>query len=44
MPQDEFERFLKAYGQYMDLVYIARHNTMIREELNRLLMLVELLK
>jgi hypothetical protein len=44
MPQDEFERFLKAYGQYMDLVYIARHNTMIREELHKILMLVELLK
>jgi hypothetical protein len=44
MPQDEFEKFLKAYGQYMDLVYIARHNTMIREELHKILMLVELLK
>ena len=44
MPQDEFERFMKDFGNCVDMIYLARHNPMIREELNRLLMLVELYK
>jgi hypothetical protein len=44
MPQDEFERFLKDYANCIDMMYLARHNPMIYEELHRLLMLVGLYK
>jgi hypothetical protein len=44
MPQDDFERFLRDFNHSVDMYRLARENPMIREELNRLLMLVELLK
>lgn len=44
MPQDEYERFLQNWGQYIDLMYVAKHNPMIREEFHKFLMLVNLLK
>ena len=44
MPQDDFERFLTDFNHSVDMYRLARENPMIREELNRLLMLVELYK
>lgn len=44
MPQDEYERFLENWRSYIDLMYVASYNPMIKEELNKLIMLVHLLK
>ena len=44
MPKDEYERFLLNWRQYLDLMYVAKYNPMINEELNKIHMLVQLLK
>ena len=44
MPQDEYERFLLNWGQYIDIMYVSQNNPMIREEFHKLHMLVQLLK
>lgn len=44
MPQDEYERFLLNWGQYIDIMYVSQDNKMIREEFHKLHMLVQLLK
>lgn len=44
MPQDEFERFMLNWRQYIDIMYVSNHNPMIREEFHKLHMLVQLLK
>ena len=44
MPQDEFERFMLNWRNYIDMMYVAQNNSMIREEYHKLLMLVQLLK
>lgn len=44
MPRDEFERFLQNWSNYIDLMYVAKHNQMIGEEYHKLQMLVQLLK
>ena len=44
MPKDEFERFLQNWNQYIDLMYVAKYNTMIGEEYHKLQMLIQLLK
>jgi hypothetical protein len=44
MPRDEYERFLANWSNYIDLMYVAKYNIMIREELHKLHMLVQLLK
>ena len=44
MPQDDFERFLRDFNHSLDMYRLARANPMIREELDKLLMLVELYK
>jgi hypothetical protein len=44
MPQDEYERFLLNWSNYIDLMYVSNNNPMIREEFHKLHMLVQLLK
>ena len=44
MPQDEYERFMLSWRNYIDLMYVANENPMIREEFHKLHMLVQLLK
>lgn len=44
MPRDEYERFLIGWSNYIDLMYVANHNPMIREEFHKIHMLVQLLK
>jgi len=44
MPRDEYERFLANWSNYIDLMYVANHNPMIREEFHKIHMLVQLLK
>lgn len=44
MPQDEYERFLHNWRNYIDLMYVSNHNPIIREELEKLIMLVNLLR
>jgi hypothetical protein len=44
MPKDEYERFLQNWYQYLDLMYVSKYNQMVNEELNKIHMLVQLLK
>lgn len=44
MPQDEFEKFIKGWANYIDLMHVASNNPMIGEEYHKLHMLVQLLK
>ena len=44
MPRDEYERFLDNWNNYIDLMYVSKHNTMVREEFHKLHMLVQLLR
>ena len=44
MPADEYERFIQNWNNYIDLMYVAKYNPMIREEFQKLHMLVQLLK
>ena len=44
MPEDELVKFMKNWGDYVDIMYVARENPIIREEYHKLLMLVGLLK
>ena len=44
MPQDEFERFMLNWRQYIDIMYVSQDNPMIREDFHKFIMLVQLLK
>ena len=44
MPKDEYERFLQTWSQYLNLMYVSKYNQMVNEELNKIHMLVQLLK
>ena len=44
MPRDEYERFLQNWNQYLNLMYVSKYNQMVNEELNKIHMLVSLLK
>jgi hypothetical protein len=44
MPRDEYERFLTSWSNYIDLMYVANHNPMIREEFHKIHMLAQLLR
>jgi hypothetical protein len=44
MPLDEYERFLLNWGNYIDLMYVSNENKMIREEFQKLHILVQLLR
>jgi hypothetical protein len=44
MPEDEYNRFMKNWSNYIDLMYVSNHNPMIREEFHKLHMLVQLLR
>jgi hypothetical protein len=44
MPKDEYERFLQNWNQYLNLMYVSKYNQMVNEELNKIHMLVQLLK
>ena len=44
MPQDEFEKFMKGWANYIDLMHVAATNPMVGEEYHKLHMLVQLLK
>jgi hypothetical protein len=44
MPIDEYERFMSNWANYIDLMYVASYNTMIKEEFQKLHILVQLLR
>ncbi len=44
MPRDEYERFLQNWSQYLNIMYVSKYNQMINEEMNKIHMLVQLLK
>jgi hypothetical protein len=44
MPREEYERFLANWSNYIDLMYVSKYNPMIREEFEKLHMLVQLLR
>jgi hypothetical protein len=44
MPYDEYERFLGNWSNYIDLMYVAKYNPMIRQEFEKLHILAQLLR
>lgn len=44
MPQDEYERFLQNWQQYIDLMYVTSYNPIVREEFEKVLIMVNLMK
>jgi len=44
MPREEYERFLANWSNYIDLMYVSKYNPMIREQFEKLHMLVQLLR
>lgn len=44
MPEDEYNRFMQNWSNYIDLMYVAKYNQMIGEEFHKLHMLAQLLK
>jgi len=44
MPLDEYQLFMKNWNNYIDLMRVANNNPMIREEFQKIHMLVQLLK
>ena len=44
MPIDEYNRFMSHWGNYIDLMYVASYNPMIREEFQKLHVLTQLLR
>ena len=44
MPQDEYERFLENWRSYIDLMYVANYNPLIKQEFEKVMILVNLMK
>jgi len=44
MPEDEYERFLQNWRQYIDLMYVMSYNPLIKDEFEKVLILVNLMK
>lgn len=44
MPQDEYERFLQNWREYIDLMYVASYNPIIKQEFEKLIIMVNLMK
>lgn len=44
MSEDEYTRFIQNWGMYIDLMYVCRHNPIIREEFEKVMIMVRLLK
>ena len=44
MPEDEYEKFMRGWANYIDLMVVAKDNPMIHEQFEKLHMLVQLLK
>lgn len=44
MGEDEYNRFMQNWGMYIDLMYVCRHNPIIREEFEKVLIMVRLLR
>jgi chloramphenicol O-acetyltransferase len=44
MSEDEYNRFMQNWSMYIDLMYVTRHNPIIREEFEKVLIMVKLLR
>ena len=44
MSEDEYNRFMQNWGMYIDLMYVTRHNPIIREEFEKVMILVKLMR
>lgn len=44
MPQDEYERFLQNWRQYIDLMYVCSYNPLLKDEFEKLQIMVNLMK
>ena len=44
MSEDEYNRFMQNWGMYIDLMYVTRHNPIIREEFEKVMILVNLMR
>jgi hypothetical protein len=44
MSEDEYNRFMQNWSMYIDLMYVTRHNPIIREEFEKVMIMVKLLR
>lgn len=44
MSEDEYNRFMQNWRMYIDLMYVCRHNPIIREEFEKVMIMVKLLR
>jgi len=44
MSEDEYNRFIQNWSMYIDLMYVCRHNPIIREEFEKVMIMVKLMR
>jgi len=43
-PETEYNRFMKDWGKYIDLMYVCKHNENVKNEFEKVMLMVQLLK
>jgi hypothetical protein len=44
MSEDEYNRFMENWRMYIDLMYVTRYNPIIRQEFEKVLIMVQLMR
>jgi hypothetical protein len=44
MSEDEYQRFIENWSMYIDMMYVTRHNPIIRQEFEKVMIMVNLLR
>jgi len=44
MPEPEYEKFMQDYHHYMDILFASEQHPIIKDQLEKLIMMVQLLK
>jgi hypothetical protein len=44
MSEDEYNRFMQNWSMYIDLMYVTRYNPIIREEFEKVMIMVKLMR
>ncbi len=44
MSEDEYNRFMENWSMYIDLMYVTKYNPIIREEFEKVMIMVKLIR
>jgi hypothetical protein len=44
MSEDEYNRFMENWSMYIDLMYVTRYNPIIRQEFEKVMIMVKLMR